>query len=260
MGKGKIVTKEDEIGEYNKTREKYERLCKYYEGAISSILSDINILKAIKSNSEKMDGLINIAPYFFQNACVNSWFAIIVKLARLFADPDTKIIKLLNLVEYESEKIYIRNYYYAIVLEGESDPENDSNEWILKERKDLPGVIIDARKEIEENVEKIKQVTDIRDKQFAHFDKEMLDPDSRAEMLKTIDLELVESLARTAENIFCSVAYYDSFVRTYCTNINSDDVLKLANACNLYCEHKTEILKAATIACNSGMSKNDMKD
>ena len=238
-----LETKEVDNTKGNAAKTKLVQCYDYYEKSIVMITSNIELIKSMHDHSVEIQTLYDCAPFFINNAYLNAWYSIVVKICRLFGNDETCFDRFLNFVEQNESLLFTADYYQRWVPSGKEKSTCNEIEWEKVERNNLKEVINKDRLTLQDCQQKVSKVKAIRDKIFAHMDKEMLDIKKQDNCLSKISINLLDDLARKAGDIFNSIYYYDKNTVFHFPIMNYDDVLNLSRRCKWYQDHKEEIVR-----------------
>ena len=230
-----------EHGGENEFKDKLKNYYDHYQVNIMQILTSVALIKHARDDADKMQLLFEKSPCFMNLVFENVWFSAIIKLCSLYVDRDTKFDNFLNFIQHNRNELFTSDYYFAEVPEG-IEVTDEEKAWAKRERENLDDIITGLKNKIDAQKDEINKIKIVRDKLYAHFDKKMLKKEERENAIKDIDVEMLENLAKLAEEIFNGIYYYDSFTTVVCTPSNSGDILGLAHVCELYDKYKKEII------------------
>ena len=245
--KATLERKVIERGSDNELKQILHNYYDHYDNSIARIFSNIEFIKHVTNDNEKMQVLFDTAPCFMRNAFINAWHLVIIDLCSLFERSGTSFDRFLSFVESNGEALFTTtDYYISDFIDEEAAVMAETVElqgYKKLEREDLATVIKSLRQSIDDSAGDIDKIKTVRDKLYAHFDKKMLRLEERNAITKEVSIDIVESLARLAERVLNGIYYYDTFTYFYCKPTNSGDVLGLARACGLYKKYKKEIIQ-----------------
>lgn len=174
------------------------------------------------------DNLFKISSNFFSAFLYNTISTSVIQLSAFFSDFDSASVnKFLNFCEQNQKIIFTKETYWRRI--GDDTQIMPINKGVFSEKLKA------ARNMLEENSEIIKEIKTLRDKVFAHFDKNFLVTQKNQYEL-TIDT-LKRCLAIYQNVVNKIYVFYDSKELCF-ESMNISDIEQLIGIVNFYSDNK----------------------
>ena len=235
-GTYQVIGENLDITPMNKEKEKYNKFVNLYKQKCFYLFISLETLKELRNN-EKSQALGKISPAFLSMTIKNIWVSSVVTLSAFFSNDTMSINKYFNYIKANHDKIFTGKFQDRVV-NGLGVGKDEI--MVVKFDKTILEVVAECEAILEENKANIDKIITLRDKIFAHFDK---DTENYEELLKDININLLLKLVQIIETITNNINLQYDRIYTCFSPTNSNDIKSTLSALNFYSIYRKEIFE-----------------